>query len=176
MRPERLGALGRGDCVPQRGLGFVGGFGMVSEPGGVGRAGRWPCERGDGEPVETDAAARLDRVLDRPPSELVAELDRSGARPKHSRPETFLERIGLVRRQRVEQPELDPRRRDRDGVEQRPRRRAQRGSASEHGVPDRSWNLTVSGGQHLCDEEGVATGLAVELASVDVRCCRQLGN
>ena len=146
MRTERLGALGRGDRIAQSRLGFGGGFGMVGEPSRIGRADRRLLERHDREAVQAGGSARLDRLFDGASRKLVSELDPAVARTKRSRAEAFLERVDAGRRQRLQQPELDPLRHDRDGVEQRPCGFAQRGDAGKDGIPDRLGDRTIPGG------------------------------
>ena len=76
-------------------------------------------------------------------------------------------RSAALSRDSVEEPELGLRRRDRDRLEQRPRRGADARHAGEHRVTDRGRGLALSGSQHLGDEEGVAGGRAVELVRVE---------
>ena len=69
--------------------------------------------------------------------------------------------------QRLQEPHLGLRGRDRDRLEQPARRAERRATRGEHRVAHGVRDLARARRQHLGDEEGVAAGLAVEVLRVD---------
>ncbi len=87
---------------------------------------------------------------------------------QHARAQALLEAGELVLgRERLEQPQLGVRPRDRDGAQQRRGRRAEARGAGEDGVADRGRDVALAGGQHLGEEERVAGRAPVELLGVE---------
>ena len=87
--------------------------------------------------MQASPPARRDGALEREPRELVAERDRLSVLAEHAGGKAAVELLQLVRRNRLEQPELRLPRDERDDVEQAPRRRPERGGAGQHGIADR---------------------------------------
>ena len=119
---------------------------------------------------------RLERLLDREPREVVAELDCARALSEHPRRERLFERVDVLAGERLEQPQLRARWGDRHRVEQGARAAAQPGSPGKHRVAHRRRNCAVVAREHLGDEERIPAGQPVELDRVDLARRGQLGD
>ena len=176
MRAERRRALARCPREAQHGLAVTRRLGVVGEPREVdlppGRAG----ERGQGAPMERERAVRRQRLLDGDAGDLVAERDGAARRAQHPGGEALLEVAELAACQLLQQPELGPRRRDRNRVEQRAGARAETGGARQHGVADAVGHRGAARRERLGDEERVAGRAAVELLRVDAVQTRERGD
>ena len=117
--------------------------------------------------MQVDPPRRSDRFHNRQAGQLVPERDAGVDRNEHPRAEAFVDAgIGLSR-ERVDEPPLGMRRRNRHGIENLPRLRCQPGGAREHGVTNRGGHLLSTGFEHLGHEEGIAAGQCVETVGVD---------
>ena len=169
MRPDRCRPGSRLGRVAEHGRHVAGRLGMVRQAHDIQLARRRCRERGERQPVQREPPAWLERLVDRQARELVPEADGIRQGDEHARDEAFLERLDALARHSLEQPELDPLRRDRDRFEQVPGRRAEPGGAPEHRRADRVRDLVATGGQGLRDEERVAGRLPIQLTRVDLR-------
>ena len=178
VRAERRRALAGRRREPQHRVAVAGRLGVVGEPREVdlppGRAG----ERGQRAPVEREPrgpAAAPPRSATRAISCRNATASRS--RAQHPGGEALLEMAELAAGQRLQQPELGARRRDRHRVEQRAGRpapsRAARASTASRTL---SGTRGAARRERLGDEERVAGRPAVELVRVDAVRPRQRGD
>ena len=81
--------------------------------------------------------------------------------------DAFVEWAETVFANLTEQPRLDVRRNDRDGVEQTSRGRAEARRAREHDVANGLRDVTAARCKRLDDEERVATRLPIQLGWID---------
>ncbi len=176
MGAEEIGPLGSCCCEPQHGVGVAGRLGVMRQPGIVAHGVGPPAERGERTAMEAQPASRLERLLDREPRQVVAELDRTRALSEHPRRERLLEGADVLARQRFEEPQLGARRGDGDGVEQRTRIVGETGRAGEHGIAHGFRDGAVAAREHLRDEERVPAGQPVQLDGVDLPRGGQLGD
>ena len=163
--------LGRGGREAQHGAGVVRALGVVGEARGV-VAG----ERGQRLAVQRQPNVGRQRLLDDHAREIVPECQHRPGRAEHAARQALLEMARGLAGQRFEQRQLDRPGHDRGGVEQPPRRSAERRHAREHGVAHRRRQLEAAGGERLGHEERVARRPAVQLGGVDVVRRRQLGD
>ena len=141
MRPDRSCAHGGLGREAQHRLGVAGRLGVVGKAREIRSALGSACERCECFPVQGEPRVGRQRFLDGEAGELVAECHATGLGREHPGRQAFLEAVGGVTRERVEEPELGLRRRDRDCLEQRPRRGAHTRHAGEHRVADRGRDL-----------------------------------
>ena len=128
-------ALAGRRSVAHHGLHVAGRVGVMRQPRRVDRAARGSRrERRQHGAVKLDPPVRGDRLLDRQAGQLVAELEHATVVPEHPRGQTFLEGAEIRLGDRLEQPQLDPRRHHRRGLEQPARRRLEVGGAGQDGV------------------------------------------
>ncbi len=78
VSPGRGGALGGGDGVAEDCLAVARGIGVMGEPREVRPSVGGLRQRDERPPVQVEPASRLQRLLERQPGEIVAELDRPG--------------------------------------------------------------------------------------------------
>jgi hypothetical protein len=96
----------------------------------------------------------------------VAKGDGLALGAEHPRRETLLQMGEVVPGERFEQPDLGPRRHDRDDVEQRPRAAREPRRAREHGVPHAVRHAVAARGERLRHVEGIAGRSREELGGV----------
>ena len=161
MGAERRRAVGCRGRVAEHGVAVARGLRVMGQPGRVRRALRRVGQRREGGPVQRKSPIGRKGLLDRPPSELVAEGDSLPLAGQHPRGQALLEAVDGIGRQCLQQPELDQWRRDRRRLHQRPRPRAQPGETGEDGVLHGARQVVLLGGQRLGDVEGVAARLGV---------------
>jgi hypothetical protein len=113
--------------------------------------------------VQQAGAHRGDLVLDRPPSQLVAEYDVATLCQQHACSEALVDVIRSRLAQPLEEPSFDPPRHDRRGVENLPSRRGQPGRPGEYGKQNARRQRPGRCGECLGDEERVSTGEGVDV-------------
>ena len=169
-------ALGGGGREAQDGAGVAGSLGVIGKPRKIGVAERVGRERLERAAMQRHPQVGRERLLDGHAREVVPEGDTGARRPEHAARQALLEVAGGVAGERLEQRQLDGPAHDRGGVEQPPRRRAQRRDAGEHGIAHRRGQLEAAGGERLGDEERVAGRAPVQLGGVDAVRLGQLGD
>ena len=122
------------------------------------------CER---DTMKASCAGGRDRLLDGQSGELVPERDVPVGGDEHTRGDALVESRVDRAGERLEQPRLGVRRRDRNGVEHVSRAGREAARSSENGVANRRGDLRSTGSEHLRHEECVAGGRAVEFLRVD---------
>ena len=105
--------------------------------------------------------------LDREAGKLVAECNLPRFGHEHAGGQAFLEPVGGLPRHFVEKPELGVGRRDRDCLEQRPRRRTDARHASEYRVRTVGGISSSPAASTSVTKKGVAGGRAVELVRIE---------
>ena len=120
MRPDRRCAHGGLGREAQHRLGVARRLGVVCEPREVRSALGSASERRERFPVQGELGVGRQRLLDGEAGELVAEGHAPGCRRQHAGRQAFLEAVGGLTGERVEEPELGLRRRDRHRLQQRP--------------------------------------------------------
>ena len=162
VRSVRGRALAGGARVEQHRLPAARRFRMVREACEVDALTHRARKRSEREAVECQLSVGRQRGLDSNTRDLVAEGHRVVAREQHARCEACLEMDEVIACERLEQPQLSAGRRDRDGVEQcaRPRAQARRARQDRvaHGVGERC----ASRGERLRDVERIAGGPPVQ--------------
>src|SRR5438445_13821211 len=98
---------------------------MVRQSGKLESAARRSFERSQRLAVQRKLPVRSNRFLDGDSGKLVAKPDAAWNGDEHPRRQAFLETVESLARDRLEQPQFRLRRRDRDGLDQGPPRRAQ---------------------------------------------------
>ena len=167
MRTERRRAGGRRGCEAKHRLDVAGRLGVVREPGQIGSASRWVDERGERPAMQIDPSVERDRFLDGETPELVPERDGRRLGHEHARHQALLERLNRFCGERLQQPELGPRRHGCHRLKQPPRPSTEARGTGEDRVPHRVRNLIGARGERLDDEERIAGGLAIQLARID---------
>ena len=110
------------------------------------------------------------------PGELVPETDALALGRQHAGGQALVQMSRRVARELLEEPELGPRRDDRDRLEHSRRRRAQARRTRKHRLPHGWRDLPLPSRERLRDEERVPGRPAMELVGVDAVRGRQLGN
>ena len=148
---------------------------MVREACEIGRPARRVRQGLHGSAVEVAPPRGRNVLLECEARELVPEADRLSFGRQHPGGQAFVQRSGCVAREPLEQPELGPRRYDRDRLEHGRRRSLSTRRAGQHRLPPRRRDLP-SPPQAPRDEEWVPGGLPMELVGVDAVRGRQLSN
>jgi hypothetical protein len=138
-------------------------MGKPREVGRPLRCGPESCER---RAVEDERLVRGDRLFQGKPRKLVTESHGAVRLHQHSGGEAFVECRESLSRGLLQQRQLGLRRRNRDGVDQRPRGGREPRSTSENGVANRLGDL-LARREHLGDEERIAARLLVQGGRVD---------
>src|SRR3954447_5355100 len=139
----------------------------MREPGGIVAPGLRLAQSLQRGAMQRKPATGRDALLEGQPRELVTERDASWLRRQHAGSQALFEAVDVAFGQDLEQPRLDPARRDRYDLEQPARVRAEARRARQHRLAHGGRDPLLAGGERLGHEERVATGRTVELAGVD---------
>ena len=123
--------------------------------------------------MKLDPTVRRNRLLDRQARQLVAELDRAALRTEPPGAQAVVQGGQVIARDRFQQPQLEPRRHHRRGLQHPARRRRKVRGPGQHGAADGVGNIHVHRRQRLGDEEGVPAGPLVEPISIGIGRRRQ---
>ena len=167
MGAERRRALGGRRREAQHGRPVPGHVGVVGDAGRVPRAARARRKRRGRAAMERHPAMGRQRLLDGQARQLVAERDAVGLRGDHARGQALLQMVELVGRERLQEPDLGLRRRDRDRLEQAARGLGQARDPRQDRVAHRGRDHARPRREHLGHVEGVAVRPAVQVRGVD---------
>ena len=117
--------------------------------------------------MQRHPAVGRQRLLHGEAGELVTEGDAVELGGDDARRQALVQAVELGGRERLEQPDLGLRCRDRDRLQQPARGRREPREAGEHRVAHGVRDLARVRGKHLGDVERVAVGLTVKLARID---------
>ena len=167
VRPERRGARGRRRREGKDRRPVARDVGVMGDAGRIRAAARLRRERRGGRAMQRHPAVGRQRLLDGEAGELVTEGDAVALGGDDARRQALVQAVELGGRERLEQPDLGLRCRDRDRLEQAARGRREPREAGEHRVAHGVRDLARVRGEHLGDVERVAVGLTVKLARID---------
>ena len=149
--------------------------GVVRQPREIGAGRR--REGCEGASMKLHRLVRRHDLFDRAARDLVPERNRVARRDEHARRQALVEAGRVPVDECLEQAELRAWGDDGDGVEDRLRSPCEGSRTRKHGVADRRGQLRAAGGDHLGDEERIATRLAVQRCRVGLACeqCDRVG-
>ncbi len=148
---------------------------VVGHPGRVDRLATLD-QRGEGPPVQREGEVGRQGLLDAGACDLVPEPHRLAVGLEHPGGEALLEAGERQRGDGLEQPQLRPCRHHGDRLEQTSRQRRQPRGPGQDGIANGVGGTVRAGGQHLGDEEWVATREPVQLLRVDGLTPREEGD
>ena len=124
--------------------------------------------------MEGEAARRRERFVHRNSRQLVPKGDAAVLRAEHARREALVDRVRGLTAHGEDERRVERRRRDRGGLDDGSRVRAQARDASEHDVAHGVGDLVAAGREQLGHVERVARRQPVEGGRVDVVPLREL--
>ena len=167
MRPDGRRVVGRAGGEIEHGLSLSGCVRVMRESRQIPVAAPALEQRRERTTVKAARAGGRDRLLDGQSGELVPERDLPVSGHEHTRRDALVEPRVDRAGERLDQPRLGVRRRDRNGVEHVSCAGREAPRSRENGVPHRRGDLRSTRCENLSHEECVAGRRAVELVRVD---------